>query len=173
MDSAMKRVVFGYLISTHLLLYGSSPQYRFEISRAVRSAARCLGSSSSSTFLATGDSQTGGNVSIALPKSGVYASIELLHDIQQHMTLSGNGSSQQEYTTGDDKLIAYLSATDVIEGSGWKARQAFFMFLLAPRYILTASGGRWTPELNLLHLASRDLPAVGLLSRSEVRGTFL
>ena len=169
MESAMKRVVFGYLISTHLLLYASSPQYRFEISRAVRSA-RCLGSSSSSTIFATGDSQTDTNVSVALPRSGVYASIELLHDIQQHMTLSGNGSSQQEYTTGG-QLIAYLSATDVIEGSGWKARQAFFMFLLAPRYILTASGGRWTPELNLLHLASGDLPAVGLLSRSEVRIT--
>ena len=167
----MKRVVFGYLISTHLLLYASSPQYRFEISRAVRSA-RCLGSSSS-TLNATGDGQTGSNVSVALPRSGVYASIELLHDIQQHMTLSGNGSSQQEYTTGDGKLIAYLSATDVIEGSGWKARQAFFMFLLAPRYILTASGGRWTPELNLLRSASRDLPAVGLLSRSEVRVTSL
>lgn len=169
----MKRVVFGYLISNHLLLYASSPQYRFEISRAVRSA-RCLGGclgSSSSTIFATGDSQTDTNVSVALPRSGVYASIELLHDIQQHMTLSGNGSSQQEYTTGDDKLIAYLSATDVIEGSGWKARQAFFMFLLAPRYIITASGGRWTPELNLLHSASRDLPAVGLLSRSEVRIT--
>jgi hypothetical protein len=170
MESAIKRVVFGYLISTHLLLYASSPQYRFEISRAVRSAARCLGSSSSTIF-ATGDSQTDTNVSVALPRSGVYASIELLHDIQQHMTLSGNGSSQQEYTTGDDKLIAYLSATDVIEGSGWKARQALFMFLLAPRYILTASGGRWTPELNLLQLASGDLPAVGLLSRSDVRIT--
>lgn len=64
---------------------------------------------------------------------------------------------------------AYTPA-DTPAGEGWKARGAFFMFLLAPRYVMASSGGIFLPEFNLLYLASNDLPAVGLLNRSQVGG---
>lgn len=80
---------------------------------------------------------------------------------------SGNDTQESWYSTARP-LVAYMTATDVIHGEGWRARAAFFMFLLAPRYLLVSSGGRYVPEYNLLYLASADLPAVGLLSTSEV-----
>jgi hypothetical protein len=114
-----------------------------------------------------------------LPKSGVYASTDLLRVVQQQMLwatpqVTGSNASAAApavYSTRDNRLIAYLSATDLLQGEGWKARAAFFVFLLAPRYVLTSTGGKFAPELQLLDLASKDLPAVGLLQRSEVRGT--
>lgn len=170
----MKSLVFGYLVLTHVLLYASSPYYRHEVSRAFKAGSRAW-ETTAGALTGRGSNATEANVAASLPKSGVYASTELLQVIQEHMTLQGSkaagNSSTAVYSSGD-QLLAYMTATDVLHGEGWKARSAFFVFLLAPRYILTALGGlfgsKFVPELNLFHLASAELPAVGLLRRSEV-----
>lgn len=166
--AGLQSLMIGYLALTHALLYASSPYYRHEVSRALHGIKTAVVAHSSRSNDAK------------LPKSGVYASTDLLRVVQQQMlwgdqhSHSGPGANASAavpalvYSTRHNRLIAYLSATDVLHGEGWKARAAFFVFLLAPRYVLTSTGGKFAPEIQLLDLASKDLPAVGLLQRSEV-----
>lgn len=173
----MKSLVLGYLALTHVLLYASSPYYRHEVSRALiagRKACRRAAAAYQGAYHGRGSNQTAADTAAALPKSGVYASTDLLHVIQAHMSLEGgkadnstSTSATAGYSSGPDSLIAYMSASDILLGEGWKARSALFVFMMAPRYILTTRS-RFARELDLFHLARGDLPAVGLFNRSEV-----
>lgn len=197
---SVRSVVLAYLVATHVLLLATSPCYRYEVGRGLKSLrskwSKALWGTQPEGFCGTSWDY------VELPESGVYASTELLNAIQRTMQLSGHhpvvstykehnpssSSNSSEAATSrmtardnrhglqsdgvyvSHNLVAYMSATDVFQGQGWKARSAFFVFLLAPRYVLAAARGRFTPELDLLNLASADLPAVVQWDSSPVSG---
>lgn len=98
------------------------------------------------------------------PRSGLYRSTDLLESVQSSMAF--NASTGLYVANG---LVAYMSATDAIQGQGWKARATLFVQLMAPRYTLLPFVHRsLQPQLKLLRLAAADLPAVGRLAGSEV-----
>lgn len=120
-----------------------------------------------------------------VPQTGIYRSTALLQAVQQHMRptnttttstsnpttstrISSTSISSHSYTA--PPLVAYMSASDVLQGQGWKARATLFVALLAPRYtLLPLAHPSLKPQLRLLRLAAADLPAVGRLAGSEVR----
>jgi hypothetical protein len=174
-DTTMRKVVICYIILSHVFLQATSPAYLHEVSRFRRAAAAAWDQSTAALFRGRAASAAGSsNVTLELPRSGVYASTYFLGVIQQHMELEkqpGNTTSEAAaalYSTSSTKLIAYMSATDLMQGGGWAARAAFFSFLLAPRYLLSAPGAKFWREVDMFHLAGADLPAVGLYNRSEV-----
>lgn len=173
---AMRKVVICYIILSHVFLQATSPEYRHEVFRFTRAAAAAWDQATAALYQGRTASAAGStNATVQLPRSGVYASSHLLGVIQQHMDLvkqPGNSTSDAAaaalYSTSSTKLIAYMSATDLMQGGGWAARAAFFSFLLAPRYMLSVSGAKFWREVDMFRLAGGDLPAVGLYNRSEV-----
>lgn len=66
-------------------------------------------------------------------------------------------------------LIAYPSSHLIFFGQGWRARAAYYVYMLAPRLLRALPNlPGLAPQLRMFDLAAAGLPAVGLLSDSEV-----
>lgn len=111
------------------------------------------------------------------PQSGVYASNLLLRTLQKHIlndhpclhegSCSLEGDQVLRTTT---PLITYPSTHHIFLGQGWRARAALYVYMLAPRLLRVFPNlPGLAAQLRMFDLAAAGLPAVGLLSDSEVR----
>lgn len=111
---AVKWLVLGYVLCTHVLLHTTSPPYRHEVVRVLQALTDIPAAWQQQLSVLKGQ-----QLQPAVAKSGVYASSDLLHSLQQHMRPQGkpqNTSGSSMYSTSSTNLIAYMSATDVLAG---------------------------------------------------------